>query len=211
MTLVERDPDEYVERYIFDKKQRTTRNMAYGSMLAEGLEHGELTGDPMLDLMMVKMPKFERMDLPVEDAKGVEVEFDRGNGSKKIKIPALKDDRWEKIPLLAIPDTARGDYSAIKEYKSSTRTWTQKMADDSGQITFYATTIWLIEEEKKDIPDDIELVCVPTEYDEEGRLSPTGEIVRLPTQRSMADIIKMTKRIRKAWGKIHELCESELL
>lgn len=187
MTLFEQSPEKYAQQYIFNQKQRITRNMSYGTKMAYGLESGDLSGDPLLDLMMSKLPKFELMDKPIE--------------------AELKNGK-EIIKLLAKPDTAKADYTAFKEYKTSVRKWTQRMADDSGQISFYTTTIWLL---KGFIPQDIELVNVPVQYQEDGSLTPTGEMFRFPTKRSMTDIIKMTGRIRAAWKGIQELCEKELL
>ena len=62
MTLFERSPELYAEQYLYGKKQRVSRNMAYGSQFAEGLEKDEFSGDPLLDMMMAKIPKFELMD-----------------------------------------------------------------------------------------------------------------------------------------------------
>jgi hypothetical protein len=204
MTLFERSPDKYAAQYLYDEKQRVSRNMAYGSMMAEGLENDEATGDAHLDLMMSRIPKFERMDRPVEDPRGPAVTF---RGGESANVPVLLDGKTA-IALLALPDTAKPDYSAFKEYKTSVRAWTQKMADDSGQITFYTTAIWLATGK---IPGDIELVNVPVQYEPDGRITPTGELVRLPTKRTMVDVIKMTKRIKKAWSGIQELCEKELI
>mgnify|MGYP001612041812 CR=1 FL=1 len=187
MTTFEMSPEKYLEKYIYGKKERTSRNMGYGSMLAKGLEDEEATGDPLLDLVMVQLPKFELMDVPLD---------------------AYLEDGKKMIHILAKPDTCKADYSAFKEYKTSVRKWTQKMADESGQITFYATAIWIA---TKKIPQDIELVNVPVAYDAEGRLHPTGDIVRLPTRRCIADAIKMTRRMRTAWHGIIELCKNELL
>lgn len=187
MTLFEMSPEKYIQKYIYEEKERISRNIALGKQLADGLENGELSGDPLLDLVMAKMPKFELMDKPFET--------ELKNGKEVIKI-------------LAKPDTMKPDMTAFKEYKTSTRAWTQKMADESGQITFYTTAIWL---KTGRIPSDIELVCATTEYDENGALRPTGTIIRLRTIRHMSDIIKMTLRMRKAWEGIKKLCEKELL
>ena len=209
MTLFERDPEGYAEQYLYGKKQRLSRNIVYGGMLAEGLEHGEASGDPMLDAMMSKLPKFELMDHAViaKVGKGRFIRYARGSGLNEMYVPIL-ENRGDDIPLLALPDTVKPDWSAFKEYKTSTRKWTQQMADESGQITFYATAMWLVTGK---VPEDIELVNVPVAYDENGRLAPTGELVRLPTRRSMSDVIKMVSRMRKAWAGIKELCEKELL
>lgn len=187
MTTFEMSPEKYADQYLYGKKQRTSRNMAYGSLMAEGLETEEATGDALLDLMMAQIPKFELMD-------------------KAFEVP-LQDGK-ETITILAKPDTSKADYSAFKEYKTSVRKWTQKMADDSGQVTFYATAMWL---KTGKIPEDIELVNVQVEYAPDGSLRPTGQIWRFPTKRTMIDIIKMTKRMKHAWGGIKELCEKELV
>lgn len=199
-------PERYADQYIYGKKHRISRNLAYGSSMADGLKDGEATGDPMLDLMMSRIPKFDRMDKPIEDKKrGVEVV--NPHDGKKYKVPVLENGN-DPIPLLAVPDSAKRTYSAFKEYKTSVRKWTQKMVDESGQITFYATAIWLA---TKKIPKDIKLVAVELAYDRDGRLYPTGNLHRFPTTRTMTDVLKMTRRMRNAWSGIKELCESELL
>jgi len=179
--------------------------MDYGSKLAKGLEFEESTGDPLLDIMMARLPKFDRMDEVVEDEKGIEV-YDP-HTKQTHKVPFVTD-RKEKIPLLAKPDTAKNDYSAFKEYKTSTVKWTQKKADDSGQITFYATAIYL---KTGKIPEDIELVNVQTEYQEDGSMTVTGEIYRFKTHRTLVDILRMQSRIKKAWSGIKTLTANELL
>ncbi len=207
MTTFEMSPEKYADHYIHGKKQYVTKNMRYGSMLAEGLEDDEATGDPLLDLMASRIPKFERMDLPVEDVKGVEIAYHRGDKEYQVCVPVLKNDGGN-IPLLALPDSSNSDYSKFKEYKTSVRTWTQRMADQSGQITFYATAMWIV---RGKVPSGIELVNVPVKYAPEGDITPTGEIVVLPTKRTLVDIIKMITRMKKAWKGITELYESEIL
>ena len=179
--------------------------MAYGSKMADGLEAEEFSGDPLLDLVMSRLPKFEIMDQPIIDPKGVEVWYERDQ--RKVFVPVLKDGK-DSIPLLAVPDSATTDYKGLKEYKTSVRKWTQKMVDESGQVTFYATAVWLA---KGYIPEDIELVNAQTDYNEDGSVGVTGNIFRMPTKRTMVDIIKMTARIKRSWAGIKELCEKELL
>ena len=199
MTKLEMSEEKYIEEYLYKNRGRTSRNMAYGSQFAEGLEKDELTGDPLLDLMATRIPKFELRDRPVESKKGVEIMFERDK--TKVCVPVLKN-MGDDIPLLAVPDTAKKDYSAFKEYKTSTRQWTQKMADESGQITFYATAIYIATGK---IPEDIELVSVETAYNDDGSMTVTGEMLILKTRRTLADVLRMQKRMRKAWSRIKEL------
>lgn len=208
MSTFEMSKEKFKEQYLYGHKQRISKNMAYGSKMADGLENEEATGDVVLDMMMAKIPKFELMDKPIEDKKGKEIEYSRGKKPIKVKVPTLYVDGKNDIPLLAFPDTAKKDDTAFKEYKTSVRKWTQKMADDSGQITFYTTCYWL---KTGKLPEDIELVNVQVEYAEDGSIRPTGEMWRYKTTRTMVDVIKMTSRIKKAWRGIKELCEEELL
>lgn len=188
MTLFERSPELYKRQYIYGQKPRESINMQYGSQLANGLEHDETTGDPILDLMMCHLPKYELMDIPFE-----------------VGLP----DGKEIITILAKPDSMKADCSAFYEYKCSTRKWTQKIVDDSDQLTFYAMAMWL---KTHKIPQEIELCVVEVEYiGTRGKLRPTGQIKRFKTKRTMLDIIKMTSRAKKAWKGIKELCEKELL
>ena len=198
-------PEKYAEQYIYNQKQRISRNMAYGSQMAKGLEDEEATGDPLLDLMMSRLPKFALMDKPIQDSLG-QIVYDP-HDEKKYQVPFLRDGK-NIIPLMARPDTADDDYMAFKEYKTSTTKWSQKDVDESGQIDFYTTTIWL---KTAKIPQDIELIVVQTEYAENGSLRPTGEMWRYPTKRSMINVIKTTKRMKAAWHGIQALCEKELL
>jgi len=187
-TLFERSPELYKQQYIYGKKQRETINMAYGSLMADGLENDEITGDPILDLMMCHLPKYELMDIGFE-----------------VGLPGGK----EIITILAKPDSAKADYTAFYEYKLSTRKWTQKMVDTSDQLTFYAMAMWL---KTHKIPQEIELCVVEVEYiGTRGKLRPTGQIKRFKTKRSMIQIIKMTSRVKKCWHGIQQLCEQELL
>jgi hypothetical protein len=204
INLLESNEQKYIDQYIYGEKQRLSRNIIEGSKLAKGLEDDEFTGNPLLDLMAVKLPKFDLADKVIEDENGQSVWYDVEQ--RFIKVPVLIDG-GEKIPLLAKPDSAKIDYSGILEYKSSVRKWKQEDVDNSSQITFYCTAIWL---KTKKIPQDIELDVVEMKYDEQGRVVPTGNIFKFKTKRTMVDVIKMITRIKSSWRRIGEISEREL-
>lgn len=211
MVLFEVNPEEWIQKYIYNKTRRPNRNMLYGSMLADAMEKEELSGDLVLNLMMSKLPKYDLADKVIEDKKnGVEV-LNPHDGKKYI-VPTLKNGK-EYIPLLAKPDSAKSDYSAFIEYKTSTKKWTKKMVDEFGQVTFYALAMAIVNggAERGLIPQDIEFVVVKTKYTDGGHLVPSGELWRCITTRSRLDLIKMTSRIRKAWAGIQTLVEKEVL
>jgi hypothetical protein len=187
LNLFESSPERYKNLYIFGEKLPINRGMAYGKQLAEGLEKEEMTGDPALDLVSNQIPAFEQREMRVE--------VDMKNGK-------------EIIPLLIVMDTAKKDLTAFKEYKTAQTRWTKKQVDESGQITFYATAIWL---KTGKIPQDIELVGIQTKKQLDGKIEATGEVYRIPTSRNIGDCLKMMVRIKKAWAGIQKLTAQEWL
>src|SRR4030042_4096635 len=96
MDLFERSIERWKEVYLYDQKMKINSGMAFGSLMAAGLEYGEATGDAVLDLLIEKLPKFEIMD------KAVECQLNTGRGK-------------EPIPILIKPDTMKEDMTAFKE------------------------------------------------------------------------------------------------
>jgi hypothetical protein len=190
--LWKKSPEEYIKKYIHDKEQFVTKEMKFGSKMATALEFDELTGDPILDIVMMELPKFECMDHVTE--------VDLKIGKEIVKLYGRMDSR-------------KSDHSAFKEYKTGKNGkggWTQKRVDEDPQITFYATMCFII---NKKIPDDIELVWVITEDDTEnpGCIVPTGEIRRFKTIRNMSQIINEMADMRAVWKEIGKACEKELI
>lgn len=186
-------PAEYKAKYIYDKPQFKTKEMKFGSVMATALEEDELTGDTLLDTVMMEIPKFECMDFVTE--------------------VTLKIGKDEPVPLYGRMDSRKADHSAFKEYKTGKDGkggWTQAKVDNDSQITFYATMCYLL---TKKIPEDIELVWIITEDSPhcQGEIVCTGEIRRFHTVRTMGHIINEMADMRKVWKEIGEMCEKELL
>lgn len=182
--LLETDEKEWIQKYLYGKERRINQGQAYGKQLSEGLENGELTGDPALDLVATMIPAFECRDLPI--------------------TLEMKDGK-EKIPIMIKMDTFKKDLSAFKEYKTG-QILNPKSADD--QITFYATGCFL---KTGKIPKDIEWVGIQTKMQLDGKLRATGDIIRRPVTRNMTDCLKMMLRIKKAWARIKILTAQEWL
>ena len=190
-SLWKRDPRKYIEKYLHDGAQFTTREMAFGKKMAVALEDEVDSDDNLLNEVIAKIPKLDRQEFPV--------------------LAEMKID-GDTLPLYAKLDSAKNDLTAFKEYKTGKQPWTQRRVDEDAQITFYVTAIFIL---KKEIVRDIELVWVPT-YDDLGNsnrtgISPTGEIVRFKTQRTMGQIINEMADMRRVWREIGEACEKELI
>jgi len=191
MDLFERNVEKWKKLYIYGEEMTINSGMEFGRKMAEGLENDEITGDMALDLIMERLPKFEIMDKPVEAVLG------KGKTA---------------VPLLAKPDTMKADMTAFKEYKTGQEPWSRKKVDESGQVTFYATVLFILSGK---IPHDIELVHVQTAKHGNGapdaKISATGDIYRHPTKRSMGQILNMMVRMRKCWEGIQRVTAEEML
>jgi len=192
MDLLERNEKKWIEQYIYGQKNRINRGMAFGKIVADSLERDEASGDVMLDLALERVPKFEIRDKPF---------------TAELKIGK------KTIQIYCKPDTMKEDMSEFKEDKSGPKgSWNQKKVDENGQITFYATGMYL---KTGKIPQDIELVHIVTEKEDieqlDSKLRATGEIKRYKTIRSMSQILNMMVRMKKAWGRIEEITEKELI
>ncbi len=186
MTLFEKDPKRYAEVYFEGRKMPINRGMALGKTLAENLEHGELAGDPIMDLVAAQLPK---LDVP-------EAEL-----TTSFKHEGLT------VPLLIKVDSAEKEWEAFIEYKSGPASnWNLKKAQE-GQTLFYSTAIWCA---RKKVPKG-SLVHAITEYDEAGRPTLTGEIMRYDFTHALADMLKMQLRMAKAWRGIIKLTEQQIL
>ena len=187
MIILEQSEETWIDIYLGDRKMPINRGRALGKEVADALESGDDTGDVVKDLVMAGIPKFDLMD-------------------HKFSVSIMVDK--EEIPLLAKIDTAKKNMSAFKEYKTGATKWDQKKVDQSGQISFYTVVLHALAGK---IPKDIELVWALSEKDENDRVELTGEIRRFKTIRTLADILQMKVRMRKAWRRMGELAEEALL
>lgn len=185
LDLFEKDPEGYREVYVRGGGNPPNVFMRLGKEIADSMETGEETGDPMKDLVISMIPKFEQ---------------------KEVEIRATIKIGKTEIPLFGKMDSGKKDnLLAFKEVKTGVK-WTQRRADEHGQLTFYCT---IIKEITKKIPDDIELVWAETEVIK-GQPRLTGRVEVFKTKRTSADILKMRARIKKAWEGIQEMMAEEL-
>ncbi len=181
----------YVERYMYDGKKFTTRAMALGKTVHNAIETGESTGVIEIDLLVSDLPRFEI-----------------GQDLREIEIHTTIKVGNEETPVLGKLDRLKSDYTAFKDWKTGKNPWTQRKVDEDEQITFYVMLIWIA---KKIIPNDIEIVWIPTEEDENGQLKVTGEFKRFHTHRTMGQVLNMMVDCRKVWKQINERYEKETL
>ena len=187
MNLLEKNPEKWKDAYLYGGRNPINRGMAFGKLMADGLENDEATGNEVLDMVMTQIPKFEIRD--------------------KEFFAEIKSGK-EVIPILCKPDTMKANMTAFKEYKTSQTKWTKRKVDELDQITFYAMGMFL---KTGRVPGDIELVEIETKSGLDARIEATGAIYRHPTVRTVGQILNMIVRAKKAWVEINRICEEELL
>lgn len=171
MNLWEKDPNLYYQVYWEGIDQFRSKYLELGKRMATCLENGfDADHDPLFEMMTVFMPAYPAREF---DLKAV----------------------FEGIPLVGKLDGFNEKTLTIGEYKSG-KNWTQSMADETGQLTFYALLVWL---KYKKLPKEIALHWAKTDEDMEGNLKLTGDIRTFKTQRSLKDLILFSKRIKAAW------------
>jgi hypothetical protein len=191
LVMFEKSPETYKRVYIDGQKMGTNRGQALGKEIANSLENDAETGDPLKDLVLAQIPSYERRDQLMY------IDFKTSG---------------ETIPLCIRPDSCKQDLSAIIEVKTGAeKSWSQKKVDESDQLTFYATGLYV---ETHKIPE-CELVWAITKkvVGEDGVERPelTGEVKRFRTIRRMSHVLKMMVRIRKAWVEIGKLFDKEII
>lgn len=187
MNTLENSERRYVGIYLGNETVPINRGMAFGRTVAESLDEDKPTEDPVLDLVLARIPNIGPTEFAIGDPHGTDPVMLNG-------VPLfMRLDRFNMR-------TKRQAH----EYKTGIGKWTQKMVDESGQITFYFSGIFA----KYGIrPEDIDfsLFYIPTRYDGQGRIECVGDIVEFKTKRTMVDIMAMSARQKKAWKRIQEL------
>ena len=176
MSLLEKDEDAYVRRYLYGEEGFRNDAMDFGKVVADALQD-EKSVDPHIRYIITFIPRFE---VPEQE------------------IVA----KYKKMKLLGRMDSSDLSLSSFREYKTGRTKWTQTKVDSHGQLVFYATIIFLI---KKRIPHAF-LDWIPTEYDEDGFLKLTGDIKTFKRKAiTLTDISQMLGRIKKASDRIDKL------
>lgn len=141
---------------------------------------------------------------------------------KLVRYPILQHEmrcEFNGIPLLGFADTFRPAYfskrkgfktgpnsmnPAIRDYKTGRKEWTQKRADDTGQITMYLLMLWMMDKIK---PEDVECYIdwLPTHI-EDGKIAfiQEGDIRTFKTKRTMQQVLAFAQRIKDRWVEMEE-------
>jgi hypothetical protein len=176
--LFRKSPEEYRKRY-FRGARLESEALTLGKNVAEALESDK---PEALDVSLGFVPKGKEME-------------------KEISADC------EGVPLYGRMDSFTEETLTVIEYKTGTVAWTQKKADQHGQLTFYALMVYL---KHGKVPPEMWLYWLPTARNEQGRLALTGEMKSFATRRTMADIAKLSAEIPRVWDGIKQMYREEL-
>lgn len=127
-------------------------------------------------------------------------------GIMQHKMEAILELGKKKIPLIGIVDTYNKDGRiAIRDFKTGKNKWTQKKADETDQLTFYALLLYLIDKVR---PEDVDFYIdwIPT-YERADLSIALVEPCRpqtFKTSRTTADIIRLCSHIDKTIKRMHK-------
>lgn len=115
-----------------------------------------------------------------------------------------------KIPLIGFIDSYN-EHTDLMEYKTGKKAWTQKRADDHGQIDMYLLMLNIMHKVK---PHDIycRIVWIPTQENGDFSISMINpdKVHVFETHRSMADILRFGMRINETYNKMVEYCKNHV-
>lgn len=175
LMLWERSPKEYERIYIKGEDYPVNQYMKLGSKVAAQLEKGVEVGDRLIEQFRVLTPAYKRREHKIT-AKG-------------------------EFTLLGILDACDiGRKCRLGEYKTGKK-FTQKMTDDSDQITFYNMLLYLT---RGKLFDENYIHWAETKLNE-NKIELTGNITTFATKRTIFNVLALYSRCRKAIKEIDKL------
>lgn len=182
MSLWNRSQEEYKRIYIYGEKGFCNGAMELGKKVSDGLEDNDVIEDDDIARLAIFMPQSPRKQYEIE------VNF-------------------QGIPLYGILDgfNPKSKKKIIREDKTGIK-FTQSMADNLGQLTFYAILVFA---KYRELPHKMYLDWARTIKDENGKFKLTGEIKTFETKRTMQDILLFYTKMKRTWQEIQQMSKIE--
>lgn len=179
LSLWRSSKEKYRERYYEGKDGYVNDAMRFGSKLANRIDGGEETDDPLIELLVTggKLKLYEKREYPLT--------WYTPNG---VKV-------YGKL------DTSSEDYHHFREFKTGTVPWTQRKANAHPQTRIYLAGIYT----NLGVFAKAHLDWIPTEKREDGTITLADrEIVSLELEIGIAEIYEVYREIEKVAQEIAE-------
>ena len=175
-----KDPREYARVYIHGEEQ-TNAAMQLGKYVDDMINNDTKQEDPILEHLRIFRPVYQFRQYKLKG----EI-----NG---VPIYGIFDG-FDEVPI------------RLGEIKTG-RCWTQEMADETEQLTFYALLIYLkFKIRPEELP--ITLTWMPTDWNG-GDPIMTGEIFNFETHRNTRQILILGSMLMRVWKEIGYTCSEE--
>lgn len=176
LELWDRSVEDYRAKYYLNEEPKRSKAqeqaMRYGKKFAETMEHGG-SDDPIAEMFGSIAERYEVSEM---------------------KIEAVLETKEGQIPLLGYLDTShKNPTKGFREYKTGRLPWTQKRADNHGQITLYDLIVYL---KYGGIPKTTYLDWFET-VTEGDKTVMTGRHFHFLTVRKLSDIIAMAAQVKR--------------
>lgn len=184
------NPSQWHSKYVLKEIPEITPELEFGSMIDKRIQD-----DPQFLPQLIRYPILQHEmrcmfgDIPLL---GFADTFVPAN-SRHI---SLKGDVFYKNP-------------AIRDYKTGRQPWTQKRADETGQLTMYLLMLWL---QHKIRPEDVECYIdwLPTHYvDNKIAFIEPVEIHTFKTKRTMSQVLMFAQDIKDVWAEMEEFAQRQ--
>lgn len=193
MQTFKRNKEQFIRHYIYgEPHEYNSPSIDFGKTFAEDIEKRKKHADPVMDTMLRSIPKMPRAEYAMDAI-----------------IPS-KYGKFKVVGKLDQFDPMSGDFD---EFKTGFRKWTQNMAQEHGQMKFYAMMVYLklgITASKKT------LVWIETERREnpytgspEGIVL-TGNVKRFTVGYTLADILTFMDEVSDVAKEISDIYQEEI-
>lgn len=186
LQLWEKNPREYERIYFYGGTVPRNRYMDFGGEVAEDGENGtsERESIKALNLLLPTYDSVERkIDAEIKTAAGL-------------------------LRVHGRLDTAKKNLSGFRERKTGTVPWTPAKVARHGQIDFYYMLIYL---HTGKLPKDAWLDWAQTRVNDDEEIELTGHTQEFAATRTMADVLRMITRAKKAALEINAAYEAKLM
>jgi hypothetical protein len=186
-SVFKRNREEYIRHYFYGEPNNfNSPSLEFGKNFAQHLEvrkekNRECHPDPVVEMAI--------QSLPIQ-------------GISEFKIKADLPSAYGIVRLSGMIDQFDPKTNDFIEYKTGWRKWTHTMAQNHGQMKFYALMIWLnynVVDNKK------QLIWVETERGDDYVVRPTGRIVKFPVEITMSQLLKFSREVIDVAKEISEL------
>jgi hypothetical protein len=180
-----RNREEYIRHYFFGEPGIESPAMEFGHSFAKNLEaragkNAKANPDPVIEMALQAIPRLK---------------------SPEFHLSATLPSKYGQIPIIGTLDDYDPKTHDFNEFKTGTRKWTQRMANEHGQLKFYQLMLWLNHNVLKNKKN---LIWIETE-NTDGEIMPTGKIVKFPVEISLPSLLNFSRDVIEVAHEIEEL------